>query len=41
MEITRLFIDAGAFIATELPRDQYYQQSRLEPLERSIIGLGH
>jgi predicted nucleic acid-binding protein len=28
MEVSRLFIDTGAFVATELPRDQYYQQSR-------------
>ena len=28
MAVTRLFIDTGAFVATELPRDQYYQQSR-------------
>jgi hypothetical protein len=28
MVITRLFIDSGAFVATNLPRDQYHQRSR-------------
>jgi predicted nucleic acid-binding protein len=28
MAVSRIFIDTGAFIATDLPRDQFYQQSR-------------
>jgi len=28
MAVTRLFIDSGAFVATDLPRDQYHRQSR-------------
>jgi uncharacterized protein len=28
MEVTRLFIDSGAFVATDLPRDQYHRLSR-------------
>ena len=28
MAVTRLFIDTGALVATNLPRDQFYQRSR-------------
>jgi predicted nucleic acid-binding protein len=41
MEITRIFIDSGAFVGTDLPRDQYHQRSReaWEQLSNSSLRL--